>query len=719
MSAERKPDLHLEIAHVLFMDVVGFSKLLINDQSEILEQLNQLVRETPHFREAEAAGKLIRLATGDGMALVFSNSAEAPVECALEISKALKSYPRIQLRMGVHSGPINAVSDVNDRLNVTGAGINTAQRVMDCGDAGHILLSRRVTEGLEQYRQWQPCLHDLGECEVKHGVRVHVVNLYTDELGNPQIPEKLRGRKQRRRAAVAAGQAVPLRRRSALIAALVLSVAVLLIGFWTFFHRAPPKSTSTPAAPTASAVTSIPEKSIAVLPFLDLSQAKDQEYFCDGISEEILDALAKIEGLRVVARTSSFSFKGKNADVSEVANKLNVQNVLEGSLRRDGNRIRITAQLINARDGFHLWSDTYERELQDVFALQDEITRAIVDALKIKLAISSPPRAEPDTEAYDLYLRGLYLSNKSSEVGLRKALTFFERALEKDSNFARAWTGVAKVWWWLADAYVKPLEAYPASKAAALKAVALDEKDAEAHCYLGDAKRVLSRDLAGEETELKRALEIDPSSTIAHLCFGLLRSAQGELQQAVVEMQAAEKLDPLSPSIRNFASRMYLAIDRVDDAVAEAERTLQLDPSYLYLEATLATAYREKGDFAEAIRLYEKAQEAAQFPSSGLAITYARMGRQDDARQILRQLIDRARVQYVAADSIAAVYVALGENDEAFRWLERAFSEHSGTLDIFAFHREFRPLRSDPRFANFLRRIGVDPAKALAPQKNP
>src|SRR5438874_2461833 len=205
MSVERKPELHLEIAHVLFMDVVGFSKLLINDQSEILEQLNRLVRETPHFREAEAAGKLIRLATGDGMALVFSNSAEAPVECALEISEGLKTHPQIQLRMGIHSGPVNAVSDVNDRSNVTGAGINLAQRVMDCGDAGHILLSRHVAEDLEQYRQWQPCLHDLGEFEVKHGARVHVVNLYTDDLGNPELPEKFKQQRGRKKTTMATG----------------------------------------------------------------------------------------------------------------------------------------------------------------------------------------------------------------------------------------------------------------------------------------------------------------------------------------------------------------------------------------------------------------------------------------------------------------------------------------------------------------------------------
>ena len=243
MSAERKPDIHLEIAHVLFIDVVGFSRLLINDQSEILEQLNQLVRETPHFREAEAAGKLIRIPVGDGMALVFFNSAEAPVECALEISKALKRYPEIQLRMGVHSGPVSAVSDVN-RSNVTGAGINMAQRVMDCGDAGHILVSRHVAEDLEQYRQWQPHLHDLGECEVKHGVRVHVFNLYTDEVGNRDVPAKLKPLAQEPAGGavvISAGESV--RSKHGLIAATVLLPIALALGFvfWVASHRAAPE----------------------------------------------------------------------------------------------------------------------------------------------------------------------------------------------------------------------------------------------------------------------------------------------------------------------------------------------------------------------------------------------------------------------------------------------------------------------------------------------
>ena len=285
-----------------------------------------------------------------------------------------------------------------------------------------------------------------------------------------------------------------------------------------------------------------PEKSIAVLPFLDLSQAKDQEYFCDGISEEILHALAKVDGLRVVGRTSSFSFKGKSVNASEVGEKLNVANVLEGSLRREGNRVRITAELINTRNGFHLWTETYDRELAGVFALQDEITRSIVDALKIKLAGALPAQQQRNTEVYDLYLQGLYFSNKSSEEDLRRALNFFQRAVEKDPTFSRAWTGIAKVWYFLADVYVKPLDAYPASKEAALKAIALDEKDAEAHCYLSEAKRVLDWDLAGADAELKRALELDPNSAPAHFFSALHPLFRGELKDGLQLILEAEQI---------------------------------------------------------------------------------------------------------------------------------------------------------------------------------
>src|SRR5438128_4639347 len=315
---------------------------------------------------------------------------------------------------------------------IAGAGINTAQRVMDCGDAGHILLSKRIAEDLGQYRHWQPLLHDLGECEVKHGARVHIYSLHSDEFGNPAVPAKL----------VFATVQASARKRSRIlrVAALMAAVCVVATVARLLLLRTENRTAS------GKSWNAISDKSIAVLPFVDLSQAKDQEYFCDGISEEILDALAKIEGLRVVARTSSFSFKGKNADVGQIAQKLNVQNILEGSLRREGNRIRITAQLVNAANGFHLWSETYERQLQGGFAVQDEITRSIVDALKIKLAVAPPVRTPGSTEAYDLSLNGLSYSNKSDDENLRKSIIVLQLSRDRDLYFATVLAGTPIVW---------------------------------------------------------------------------------------------------------------------------------------------------------------------------------------------------------------------------------------------------------------------------------
>jgi len=482
--------------------------------------------------------------------------------------------------------------------------------------------------------------------------------------------------------------------RSPIALALGMLVVALAVAVPFYWHR-----NLAPSLP--------PGKSIAVLPFLDLSQTKDQEYFCDGMSEEIIEALAKVEGLRVVSRTSSFSFKGKRTDVSEIGKKLKVENVLEGSLRREGNRVRVTAELINTRSGFHLWTETYDRELQGVFALQDEITRSVVDALKIKLAVSLPTHQERNTEVYDLYLQGLYFSNKSSEEDLRRALSFFQRAVEKDPTFSRAWTGIAKIWYFLADVYVKPLDAYPLSKEAAMKAIDLDERDAEAHCYLSEAKRVLDWDLAGADAELKRAVELDPNSAPAHLFSGLHPLFRGELKDGLQLILEAEKLDPVSPITSYVSTAAYLANDRIDDAITEGQRTLQLDPNYFYLDSVLAGAYREKGNFPEAIALYTKAQEATHLPSSGLAITYARMDQPTEARNILAQLVQAREKRYVSAPLIAAVSTALGDKEEAFRWLETAYAEHSGVLQWIAFLPEFRALHSDARFPDLLRRISA------------
>src|SRR2546430_1994055 len=286
MAAEVKKEIQLEIAHVLFIDVVGYSKVSINEQRAAIAELTQAVRASEQFQNAEAGGRLIKIPTGDGMALVFYKSPEEPVKCALEISKALKNHPKIQLRMGVHSGPVSGVIDVNDQANLAGAGLNMAQRMMDCGDAGHILLSRHVAEDLEGYEQWRPLLHDLGECEVKHAVKLQIVNLCTDEAGNRALPAKLRAQRQ--------GVA---RTRWILLATSLVLLAAVVAAFVAVSRRV---ATSSSAAP---------EKSIAVLPFENRSEDKANAYFADGIQDEILTRLSKIADLKVISRTSTQHYK--------------------------------------------------------------------------------------------------------------------------------------------------------------------------------------------------------------------------------------------------------------------------------------------------------------------------------------------------------------------------------------------------------------------------
>jgi len=412
MASASSSDVKLEIGHVLFIDIVGYSKLLINEQSEQMQKLREIVRGTEQFRLAEAEGKLLRLPTGDGGALVFRTSPEAPVLCALEISKELKKHPELRVRMGIHSGPVNEITDLNEQANIAGAGINVAQRVMDCGDSGHILLSKHVADDLEQYRQWQPCLHDLGECEVKHGVQVHVFNLYADGVGNPEVPEKLLQAKAKDQTVSVAAAASPKpaeRSRAWIIALVIVAAAIAVAGFYIFSHRSSSKT--------------ILEKSIAVLPFENLSRDPDNAFFADGVQDEILTDLAKIADLKVISRTSVMQYKsGIARNLREIGQQLGVAHVLEGSVQRAANKIRVNAQLIDARNDAHLWAQTYDRDLADVFAIQSEIAKTIAEQLQAKLSPKEEAvvEAKPtnDLVAYDLYLRASEFDRtRASSIG--------------------------------------------------------------------------------------------------------------------------------------------------------------------------------------------------------------------------------------------------------------------------------------------------------------
>jgi TolB-like protein len=507
-----------------------------------------------------------------------------------------------------------------------------------------------------------------------------------------------------------------------------LTVLLIVLGFpvalalsWFFdltrygIVRTPDLDTrSTDIAPSAPASNRLDsgEKSIAVLPFNDLSPAKDHAYFGEGIAEELLGALAKVDGLRVAARRSSFWFKDKEAELGEIASKLNVGHVLEGSVRRDGNRVRITAELIDACDGFTIWSETYEREMHGIFTLQDEITRSIVDTLKLKLAIS-PSRPSRSPDAYDAYLEGLVYSDKNTEPELRKSLEFFQRALEQDPKFSRAWTGTAKAWLWLADAFVPPLEAYPKVCDAAVQALGLNNQEAEAHVYLAESKRILDWDLDGAEAEFNRAVEIEPNSTPSNYFIAAFYAARGDRDRALAYLQRTSKIDPASLWVNNFACELYRYFGLYDEAMEAGQRALQLDPTFAhYGEPSLAALYREMGRFDEAIALYEKAREFTGRPGFGLAITYARMKRREEALETLNAAV--AGWGYRPGDAIAHVHVTLGAHDDAIRELERACEQRSSSLHGVGIAPEFVPLRSDKRFRSILQRIGLEPEKVFA-----
>src|SRR5215471_6983505 len=465
MPIQAKSGLLLEIGHVLFIDIVGYSALLLNEQSDLLTELNDVVRGTEGFRSAEADGKLVRLPTGDGMALVFHNSPEEPVRCALEIGHALKEHPKLRVRMGIHSGPVNEVADVNDRANIAGAGINIARRIMDCGDAGHILLSRHVAEDLQHLPEWRPYLHDVGECAVKHGETISVVNLYTTELGNRNPP----------RLKLAETQVRKRRRRNALLLGTAGLVALIVAGFFLL--------------PRASARKV--DKSIAVLPFQNLSDEKENAYFADGMQDDILTNLSKIGDLKVISRTSVMSYRDGTRNAREIGKALGVGTLLEGSVRRSGNRVRVNVQLINANNDEHIWAEDYDRDLTDVFAIQSDLAKKIAAALQAKLSPNEKARLDrrptENSDAYLLFMQAApYANNADMFRGdSLKAIQLFEQAIKLDPNFAAAYACLSMVESWMYHTF-DPTSAWrDKARASAEEALRLQPDLPEGHLARG------------------------------------------------------------------------------------------------------------------------------------------------------------------------------------------------------------------------------------------
>jgi serine/threonine-protein kinase len=554
MPIQAKSGLRLEIGHVLFIDIVGYSTLLLNEQSALLRELNEVVRGTDQFRLAEAEGKLVRLPTGDGMALVFHNSPEEPVACALEISQALKEHPELRVRMGIHSGPVNEVADVNERANIAGAGINIAQRVMDCGDAGHILLSTHVAEDLKHLPEWRPYLHDIGECAVKHGETISIVNLYTTELGNPNPPRlKLVETQVRRR-----------RRRNALVLGTASLVALIAAGFFLL--------------PRISARKV--DKSIAVLPFQSLSDEKENAYFADGIQDDILTNLSKIGDLKVISRMSVMSYRGDGVrNAREIGKALGVATLLEGSVRRVANRIRVSVQLINADNDEHLWAEDYDRDLTDVFAIQTDLAQKIASALQAKLSMNEKARLDirptQDPNAYLLYVQAHDYANKMDLFHDKsvKAEPLFEQAIKLDPNFALAFAGLSMVESWLYHSSDPISVRRDKARFNADEALRLQPNLAEGHLALGFSYYYGDRDYDRALAEFEIAKSGLPNESQAYLAIGAIQRRQGRWPESNANLEKAAMLDPKNTNIlTNLASnymaqRNFEAADKVLDRI--------------------------------------------------------------------------------------------------------------------------------------------------------
>jgi len=605
--AEPTPDLQLEIAHVLLIDVVGYSKLLVNEQIEQLQELNQIVRSTECFRAAETSDKLTRVPTGDGMALLFFRSPEEPARCALEISRTLTDHARIQVRMGVHSGPVSQVTDVNDRTNIAGAGINIAQRVMDCGDAGHILLSKHLADDLAEYRHWRPHLHDLGECEVKYGLRLHLVNLYKDNLGNPHLPEKLkRGKRWKQAAVLVRPISAPRWPKVLLVVALVVSAVALMFSVSFFLRRASPDV----AQPHVqeSAASSISEKSIAVLPFENRSDEKANAYFADGIQEEILTRLSKIADLKVISRTSTQHYKSAPENLPEIARQLGVAHILEGSVQKSGDTVRVHVQLIKAANESHLWADTFDRKLTDIFSVESDVAKAIAEQLRAHLTgqeekvIAAKPTDNP--EAYDAYLRGLAYTLKpattvANTLGAQKHL---REAVALDATFALCWALLSYV-----DSVsylsfsVEPTTALrEEARQAAETALTLQPDLGEAMLAEGQYYYAFLKDYDTAVSYFERARPLLPNSSKIPEALAYVARRRGQWDRSDAYFNEAERLDPRNVNL--LTQHALLDIERRNFSLAlrKLDYILDITPGDVDTLAYKAAVAQAEGDLRRA-----------------------------------------------------------------------------------------------------------------------
>lgn len=658
------------MAHVLFLDVVAYSRLPTDRQAYVRQSLREIVRAIPEFSDALRANEVISRDTGDGMALAFFGDLTAPVHCARQISQTLAADPAYAVRMGIHSGPVFTDLDINSTQNLAGDGINIAQRVMDCGDSGHILASEAAAQNLGHISDLKPALQYLDEVEVKHGTRIRIYNVcLKDQFGNPELPAKIRTVRNRlpqssgpatetRHPAPRATSPTHKRRTTAVLGAAALVAAVTGFGVYLRTSR-----------------HSGPINSIAVLPLEIHSNDPDAEYISDGITESVNNTLSRLPGLRVVPHSIALRYKGKTTDAQKTGGELEVQAVLAGRITQRGDDLTISVEMDDIRNRRQIWGQQYTRKVADLLGVETDIAGAVSQRLRAQLAQTD--RAEllardstSSPEAYQLYLKGKYHTSKFTRDEFRKGIDYFNQAIEKDPDYALAYGGLAYYYILQDDWYLPPSVSASRAKAAAQKALSIDPSNAEAHFAMALELHWYEWDWTGAEREFRQAISLNPDYPDAYVLYAWYLVDMGRSDEAVKMAAKAQSVDPLSSIASLGPGAISLFTQHWDAAIKQLQGAVDLDKTYWLTSCFLGRAYEAKGAFPQATAAFREAQKLDPEHSeiwSALGHAYAVSGNRDGARKILDHLNDASQSSYVASYNVAIVYAGLGDKGQNFQ----------------------------------------------------
>src|SRR5688572_8607004 len=671
-----------QLAAIMYTDIVGYTAMMqANEQKAVavIKHYNSTLEKLAQ----QFNGQVLNY-YGDGSLGIFPSATDA-LNCSLALQKELKNEPAVPLRIGLHIGEV-----FFEDAKALGDGVKVASRVQSLGQENTILVSGEIHDKIKNNPSFSTV--SLGQFNFKNVDKpLEIFAVSNEGLFIPQrrkMEGKLKKKSGKKRFIIAASL-------------IILFCAAGFLIYKRYF--------------TEKAAIVSNDQSIAVLPFTDMSPAKDQEYFSDGMSEELLNLLSKIHDLKVISRTSSFSFKGKNLDVRKIGKDLGVANILEGSVRKSGNTIRITAQLIEVENGTHLWSETYDREMKDVFATQDEISKMIVDILKIKLGgqqANQPSKSfTKNPEAYEDYLKGRYHWNTRTDEGIKKAIGYFEDAIKKDSNYAAAYSGLADTYLTLYDYELMSFdESTSKAKDAAQRALRINANLAEAHNSLAHIDLHEWKWKSAEEG-FRKAIALDPTYILAHHWYALCLTAIGKTNEAVTQMEKARELDPLSTRINADLGMAYLSDKRFNEAIEQEKKTLELNPRSAGARWIRGMAYQQNKMFEQAIKDYQDALGLSHNNPNYLAAlghVYASSGNTAAAHKILDTLFVVSKQEPVSPFFFALVYTGLNDKENALKWLEKSYEEKSGSVRYLKMEPRLQTLRNEPRYIALMKKIGLE-----------